>query len=95
MSEFTVEAPKVHYEPSSFTAAIVALDDGIAECGGYVQRYATRRENYGWGYCMEAAKVALSLAEARAVLVKSLGPLAFQPPMAFVRGESATEGEKP
>lgn len=76
---FTTEAPSVHYEPGSFTVAIVALDEGIAECGGYVRRHATGVSKYGWGWCMEAANVARALAEARDVLVKSLGPLAYQP----------------
>jgi hypothetical protein len=51
---------------------VKAIDAAIVQCAQYAQDHATGAARYGWGWCADAAKVALTLAEVRIAVVRSL-----------------------
>jgi hypothetical protein len=52
--------------------AVETVDKAISQCARYVQEHADGTTRSGWGWCHEAAKVALVLADVRAAVAKSV-----------------------
>lgn len=51
---------------------IAALDKAIVQCSEYIGKHADGTHRVGWGWCAEAARVAVVLANCRKAVAWSL-----------------------